>query len=159
MASAQSDTKVLDATTKSAVVTTGTATAVVNTASASNTVATAAPTTTFADDAEVPRNHVETAVAMILAAVKHFPSSLEDRLELKHSIDLKTMRPTPAFVVAYIKQGEKNHHRKHLSIWFNADDALTSGGRSVEIGWGPNYYTTFGELKEALQEALDSDPE
>ncbi len=63
------------------------------------------------------------------------------------------------FFLAQLLPNEKHYAaKKHICVWFNADDGLTSGGRAVEIGWGPNYYTTFKELNSAIAAALDSEP-
>jgi hypothetical protein len=44
--------------------------------------------------------------------------------------------------------------QKHMCIHWNSPEI--GGSRSVEVGFGPNPYKTYGELKEAITEALNS---
>lgn len=134
----------------------------VPTAAAAAPVAeTSQPTeTTFRDDDVVPRIDVFRASPMIFAAVQQFSDRLIFKsAALKQMLNFETMAREPAMVVVSLQPNEKNIAKEHIVIWFNASDGMTSGGRAVEIGYGPNYYTTFGELKEAIKSALDSEPE
>ena len=45
---------------------------------------------------------------------------------------------------------------QYLSIWFNADPGIVMGGRSVEAGEGPNYYTTVGDLRKAIAAGIQT---
>jgi hypothetical protein len=56
--------------------------------------------------------------------------------------------------VIYILLKNNKSDRDGLAIWYNGFDGLISGGRSVEAGNGPYYYTTFGELKNAIKEGI-----
>jgi hypothetical protein len=56
----------------------------------------------------------------------------------------------PSMCVTYLK----NRIGQHLTIWFNASPMMVMGGRSVEAGQGPHYYTTVEELRLAIEAAL-----
>lgn len=48
----------------------------------------------------------------------------------------------------------KNDPTKSLTIWFKALEWMTMGGRSVESGSGPNYYSNTHELKLCIRRAM-----
>jgi hypothetical protein len=118
----------------------------------------------FKWDEEVPRNTNESlSIAMITAAIQYYHSRL-----IYRTIYLKPIRKVGfmneihemgGMISVQLAPTEKNIKQKDICIWYNASDGATSGGRAVEIGWGPNYYTTFGELIEAIASALDSSPD
>ena len=102
---------------------------------------------------------------MIRAAINTFPKKLDTRtIEEKRIKRLNVVDCTGqlmtlyGFVKVQLLPGQKNYGQQHINIWYNADDATTMGGRSVEIGYGPNYYTTYNELVEAIESALNSNP-
>jgi hypothetical protein len=97
----------------------------------------------------VPRS-IE-AVPLIREAILHYSRQLDvSTIAVRNSINVRTLRIEPAYVYVSLTDGVN-----HLRIWFNADDAMTSGGRVVESKNGPNYYRTYGELIEAIQWGLE----
>ena len=75
-------------------------------------------------------------------------------------ISIETFQPKPQSVKISLLPSEKYAKQKEwLIIWFDAYGAMIAGGRSVEDGDGPCYYKTFGELIDAIKEALDREPE
>lgn len=118
---------------------------------------------TFKDTDEVPRKDDNRALLMIQAAVDTFvPKRLIGEaytVNRTKYVGFMTDVWLGGMVNYKLQPTEKNIKQSYISIWYNQVDAMASGGRAVEIGWGPNYYTTFGELKEAIKDALDSDPD
>jgi hypothetical protein len=53
-----------------------------------------------------------------------------------------------------LPQGTESDSKEFVVIWYNGMDGLMSGGRSVEAGFGPNYFTKVKELRVALRRAL-----
>jgi hypothetical protein len=108
------------------------------------------------DDDEVPRTapgagklDAPTLLRALLA--QDFGRVVDmDTFSTHESIDMVTMALVPAFVSVKLLANKE----QFLTLWFNADDNLTSGGRSVEAGRGPNYFTTIGECRVAIKRAL-----
>jgi hypothetical protein len=110
-------------------------------------------TETLSEEMQIPRS--KAAVPIISNVINMYFSDVLDSktITVQESIDFTTYRMSPQFVQVYmIKPGLKNF----LNIWFDgADKAGIYGGRAVESGSGANCYQTVGELKEAIQNALD----
>ena len=108
---------------------------------------------TLNEQMEIPRS--KAAVPIINNVINMYFSDVLDSktIIIKDCVDFTTYQVLPQFVqVKMIKPGEKNF----LNIWFNGSDiGGTYGGRAVESGSGPNCYESVGELKEAIQIALD----
>ena len=92
------------------------------------------------DKIEVPHREGDIIIKAIIA--EEHPGLFE--CATKVCLNIKTFKREPQFVVASRNDGQ------HLSIWFNADPGMTMGGRAVEAGKGPNYYTTVGDLRKAI---------
>lgn len=66
----------------------------------------------------------------------------------------------PSTLVAYVKQTTPPKYKRsyegypYLCIWFGMSDSFATGGCSVEAGEGPNYYTTYNQLKKAISNGL-----
>jgi hypothetical protein len=67
-----------------------------------------------------------------------------------NSIHFSTMTEITAFTSVKLLANKE----QFLSLWYNADDNMTSGGRAVEAGRGPNYFTTIGDCRMAIRRAL-----
>jgi hypothetical protein len=115
-----------------------------STMASSTTTAVAAAAPKLANETEIPRT--KAAESLIRTVI------LEDFSE---SLNIDTLKYGGMMDMHMYSIATKADPSKFLSIWVNAMDAMTSGGRSVEAGEGPNYYKTIGELREALQSGLD----
>jgi hypothetical protein len=102
----------------------------------------------------VPRNN--NAIDLICNAVLNNEYLNIDTFKVVESYDRKTGIYTDALCVVYLKDEYKHDLKKpFISIWFNADENMTNGGRAVEAGFGPNYYETVDELKSAIETCID----
>jgi hypothetical protein len=97
--------------------------------------------TSTEDSTIIPRNF--NAIELIKEAIK-----------LNSKLNYDTILYTPELGVVYILLKNKKSNNDGLAIWYNGFDGLIAGGRSVEAGDGPYYYTTFGELKSAIEEGI-----
>jgi hypothetical protein len=78
-----------------------------------------------------------------------------------HVVDMNTFRAEEAFFLAAVAMVPAvtsvkllANKEQYITLWYNADDNMTSGGRAVEAGSGPNYYTTIGDCRVAIKRAL-----
>lgn len=102
----------------------------------------------------VPRNNE--AIDLICNAVLNNEYLNIDTFKVVESYNSKTRVFTDALCVVYLKDEYKGDLEKpFISIWFNADENMTNGGRAVEAGFGPNYYETVDELKSAIETGID----
>ena len=100
----------------------------------------------------IPRN--VDAVPLISIAVQENDRLEPTTLTVQNGMNFSTFRLEPQFVVVKLKN-ITSHPKPFITIWFNAPNGMTSGGRAVEAGEGPNYYTTYRELKQAIAHAIN----
>jgi len=100
---------------------------------------------------QVPTDNHAKAIGMILRAVhdKQFDGRL---LRDPRCLHIGVQGDN---VCVELAPSEENIKQKHIAIWWKCP-ATASGGRTVEIGFGPNYYDTFDSLMKAIASALDS---
>ena len=76
---------------------------------------------------------------------------IKEAIGLESKLNPNTIQYQPGVIYILLKNNKSD--RDGLAIWYNGFDGLISGGRSVEAG-RPYYYTTFGELKNAITEGV-----
>ena len=111
---------------------------------------------TLVDSDEVPRTapgqgRLDAPTLLRALIAQEFSQVVDMNTFSAHdSISFSTMALVPAFTSVKLL----NYPEQHLTLWYNADDNMTSGGRSVEAGKGPNYYTTIEECRVAIKRGL-----
>ena len=94
------------------------------------------------------------AVPLITLAVQGNERLDISTLKVEDSINLSTFMFEPQFMSVELRNKTVSP-KPFISIWFNAADGMTSGGRAVEAGEGPNYYKNYGQLKQAIENAIN----
>jgi len=101
---------------------------------------------------QVPCDNHAKAMLMILRAIRD--KQFDGRLE-RNSVELGEGGDV---LHVLLSKSEKNVKQRHVAIWWKCP-STGSGGRTAEIGFGPNYYDTYDSLLRAIRSALDSDRE
>jgi len=114
--------------------------------------------TPLIDDAEeIPRADTARATSMILVVLSEpeFVNVFDmTSIQVNSMPAMMGMSATGMLAVHVRDTLSPDAKQQFLSVWFNACDSMTSGGRAVESGRGPNYYTTVKELRLAIRRAL-----
>lgn len=93
---------------------------------------------------------------MISCAAKDFAELDVNRIktdQLLSASDAVTIGATMARVVIHARTRAPHDHN-FIVVHVDAPEPLVNGGRAVEAGYGPNYYRTYGELKDAIRYAI-----
>lgn len=103
------------------------------------------------DSVEIPRGDKVRASALILGVVE------ESEFAKALNVGTFTVNDIMGGMMGQVSielQDAQSGGKEHVVIWYNGMDAMMSGGRSVEAGFGPNYFTKVKDLRVALRRAI-----